>query len=64
MNKNCLRCETKMEASYQVDFPSFIIQRKESGLKGAFAKTSEVNVLVCPNCGYVELNACNPEIFK
>ncbi|MFT5875271.1 MAG: DNA-directed RNA polymerase subunit RPC12/RpoP [Clostridium sp.] len=64
MNKECLRCKTKMEEAYQANSHSFIIQRKEPGLKGVFAKTSEVNVLVCPNCGYVELTASKPEIFQ
>lgn len=64
MNKECLRCKTKMEEAYQANLPSFTIQRKEPGLSGAFAKTSKANVLVCPNCGYVELTVSKPEIFK
>lgn len=64
MNKECLRCKTEMKEAYQVDFPSFIIQKKETGLKSVLVKTSEVNVFVCPKCGYVELIASKPEYFR
>jgi hypothetical protein len=42
-----------------------IIEEKTKGLSQLFkAKTSVVNPFVCPKCGYLELVAENPTLFK
>ncbi len=63
---NCFKCNTKMqkgelETYWDGDFVTKVTKRIEGFFK---SKVSAVDCFVCPNCGYIELKALEPEIFK
>jgi predicted nucleic-acid-binding Zn-ribbon protein len=64
-NRNCLRCReemTKVSVIPGGGGGALLIETIKSGFfKG---KTSSVDAFVCTKCGYVELVAENPAIFK
>lgn len=61
----CVKCNAEMK---NVDLHGFAgsfpyLAFKEKHLIGE-EKRSGVDCLVCPDCGYIELRAKNPEAFK
>ncbi|MNV57263.1 hypothetical protein D3C71_1495850 [compost metagenome] len=53
--KACIRCNSEMVEGLLS--AAVRVQPKTKGLKNIFAKSSNIEAYVCPNCGYVELYA-------
>lgn len=65
MGKKCLHCSSDMvHAGLTVGSNSILLHKEKEGMKKFFSEYSKIKVYVCPNCGYLEFNAINPEIFK
>lgn len=62
-NRNCLRCQEEMaEVDINPGGGAILIETRKSGFfKG---KISGVSAFICTKCGYVELVADHPSIFK
>mgnify|MGYP007066384385 FL=1 len=66
MNMQCFKCETEMKKvkfiGNAAGMPSYLAYKE----KGVFNPEIRDNVecYVCPKCGYIELKAENPSLFK
>lgn len=62
---NCTKCNAEMKTvtiAGTMGTP-FYLRHKPSGFLSA-EKRSGIECYVCPDCGYIELKAVNPEVFK
>ncbi|WP_142413898.1 hypothetical protein [Hathewaya massiliensis] len=65
MEKKYFCCNSDMvQAGLTIGSNSLLLQKETEGVKKFFSEYSKVKVYVCSNCGHVEFNAINPEIFK
>lgn len=59
----CLKCKTEMITANlsgdAVGIPIYLSKKKETFLGGE--KRTSVSCYVCPECGYIELNADKPK---
>ncbi|MBD5134434.1 MAG: hypothetical protein HDT39_00515 [Lachnospiraceae bacterium] len=60
----CIKCNTNMKSvtMYGGVMPVYLEFKKKGILETE--KRSMVECYVCPQCGYIELKAKNPEVFK
>ncbi|MGL6198570.1 MAG: hypothetical protein ACRC3H_06505 [Lachnospiraceae bacterium] len=61
MNRKCNSCNVVMQEALLNTNAAFCVQTK---VKGRKPKLCNVNVIVCPKCGYVEMFAEQPNIFS
>lgn len=64
MNKECLRCKTRMKEVKQANAPSLVIENKENKNRSVLENRSGVNIFVFPKCGYLEFIVKKPELFR
>ncbi len=58
----CINCKDQMGKAWMNSGAGVLIL--EQPKRGLSRKACGVDVYVCPNCGYVELVAEKPELFK
>lgn len=61
VEKKCIKCNGNMQKALLSSNAAFCPQTTR---KGANPKLCNVDVYVCPECGYVDFYAEKPEIFK
>lgn len=62
----CEKCGQKMEKAHisaSTGGKICVANPESKNILGGM-KTSDINVYVCPECGYIELYAAKPEVFK
>lgn len=64
--RNCLRCHTQMLEDLELKIKSSgmkIIVSEKGSLLGSHP-LSDINLAICPKCGYTELYVSDPDCFN
>lgn len=61
MENNCIKCNGSMQKALLNTNAAFCVQTTRQGAK---PKLCNVDILVCPECGYIDFYVETPSIFK